>query len=204
MIRLYGKLFSRAQYCAWVLEEAGVEYEHIPIDQHAGENKTPEYLAINPNGKVPALDDDGLILFESQAINLHLARKYAPHLMPGDAVDQSYVLQWSFWAATEVEPRLTVLFRESVMKKDGADQAAVETATSEFHQRLKVLESHLEGRDYLIGNDFTIADLNVAGVLSGGDMLGIKLDEYPQVVAWRARCDSRPARQKILSLMRPA
>src|SRR5258708_501291 len=106
-IKLYGIPQSRSSRCLWMLEELGAPYENVPV-HFVGDTRKPEFLRINPNGHIPALDDDGLVLFESLAINLHLARKYgAPkRLWPEAPDDQSRSIQWSFWAMTEVEPQI--------------------------------------------------------------------------------------------------
>jgi glutathione S-transferase len=103
VIKLYGIPQSRAARCLWMLEELGVPYENVPVS-FLGDVQKPEYLKINPNGHIPALDDDGLVLFESLAINLHLARKYGKGLWPASLDDQSRAIQWSLWAMTEAEP----------------------------------------------------------------------------------------------------
>ena len=106
-IKLYGIPQSRAARCLWMLEELGAPYENVAV-HFVGDTQKPEFLKINPNGRIPALDDDGLVLFESLAINLHLARKYGGHksLWPESPENQSRSIQWSIWAITEVEPQL--------------------------------------------------------------------------------------------------
>ncbi len=132
MIMLYGILDSRASRCLWMLEELGLEYESVPV-HFLGDVSQPEYLAINPNGRIPALDDHGLVLFESLAINLHLARKYEGGLWPSDADNQSRAIQWSIWAMTELEPPVGEVIRNRsalpLLERDSAAAAGdVETA----------------------------------------------------------------------------
>ena len=105
MIKLYGVPLSRAFRSLWALEEIGVEYENVPVN-FIGDSKKPEYLAINPNGRIPALVDGDLTLFESMAINLYLARKYDGGLQPKALEDEARAVQWSFWGMTEIEPHL--------------------------------------------------------------------------------------------------
>src|SRR5262245_1674145 len=109
MIKLYGIRMSRALRSLWALEELNVPYEHVPID-FMTESKTPEFKAINPNGKVPALVDGEVTLFESMAINLYLARRYdTKGLYPRSAEDEARAIQWSFWGMTEIEPGLLIV-----------------------------------------------------------------------------------------------
>ena len=104
MIKIYGQIMSRAPRCLWLLEEADVPYELVPVNQMEGEAQKPEVLAVNPNGKVPAMEDGDLKLFESMAINLYLGRKYGGPLWPSEEADQARTTQWSFWGMTEIEP----------------------------------------------------------------------------------------------------
>ena len=118
MIKLYGQTRSRANRCLWALEEIGVPYELVPIDTNKGENDKPEFLAINPNGRIPALVDGDLKLFESMAINLYLARKYGKDLWPSTEAGEAHALQWSFWGTAEVEPFLiTLLYSRSLRRR---------------------------------------------------------------------------------------
>src|SRR5262245_39410304 len=109
MIKLYGIRQSRAARSLWCLEELGVPYEHVPI-HFATDAKKPEFKAINPNGKVPALVDGDVTLFESMAINLYLVKKYdKAGLQPKSLEDEARAIQWSFWGMTEIEPSLLVV-----------------------------------------------------------------------------------------------
>ena len=95
MIKLYGIPMSRASRCLWMLEELGVKYENVPT-RFIGDVKKPDYLKLNPNGRIPTLDDEGTLIWESLAINLHLARKYSKgKLWPDSETDQSHAIQWS-------------------------------------------------------------------------------------------------------------
>jgi len=200
MISIYGQMMSRAPRCLWALEEMGVPYEHIPVNQLAGETQTPEYLAINPNGKVPALVDGDLKLFESMAINLYLARKYGQEtgLWPSGEHDQARALQWSFWGITEIEPPLvTVLIQTMFTPEDQRKPDRAADARAQLPRPLRVLDAHLNGRACLLGEPFTIADLNVAAILSLGQLLELDLDPYPQIGRWLHACLSRPAWRKL-------
>ena len=192
-MKLYGISSSRALRSIWAAEECGVDYEHEPTHFFT-DTKTPEYLALNPNGRVPALVDGELVLFESMAINLYLAKTYGGKLYPSDAHDEARTLQWSFWGMTELEPLLmTMVLHKVMLPEDQRDPKRVEAAEADIVRPLKVLDAHLADREYLLGGDFTIADLNVAGALSLAGFVGFDISEYANAARWMARCTSRPA-----------
>lgn len=193
MLVLYGVSQSRAMRSLWAAEEIGIEYEHVPV-HFADETKTPEYLAVNPNGRIPTLVDGDLVLFESMAINLYLAKKYDGGLQPKTEDDQARAVQWSFWGMTELEPLLMAIFLNRIMlPEDQRDATAADAAEEQLGRPLKVLEAQLEGRDHILGGPFTIADLNVASVLSMATFTGVDLAKYPNVGRWLGASLSRPA-----------
>ncbi len=200
-IKLYGIPHSRASRCLWLLEELGVPYENVPV-HFIGETHKPDFLAINPNGRIPALDDEGLVLFESLAINLHLARKYdgGKGLWPKSADDQSRAIQWSIWAMTEVEPAaIQVMLHRGVLPPAQRDEAVAKAAVQTLAKPIGVLEGVLKKRPYLLGDAFSVADLNVAGVLSAATSIGhMPLDGTPATADWYARCSARPALARAL------
>jgi glutathione S-transferase len=148
MITLYGQSRSRASRTLWMLEEIGIAYRHEPIRPYT-ESRTTEYLRINPNGRIPALDDDGFILWESLAINLYLAERYgAAPLWPASVQDRAQVYQWSFWATNEIEPRLVSIVRGLSSKTPG--QATVPSELEQVTGAFRVLEEKIDGRTYLL------------------------------------------------------
>jgi glutathione S-transferase len=198
MLKLYGTSMSRAARCLWALEELGLKYEHIPINT-TGDSRKPEFLRVNPNGHVPTLDDDGVIFWESLAINSYLAEKYgkAP-FWPSSAADHGHTCQWGLWAMTEVEPHmLALLMHKMLLPKEQRSDKAVAAASEALKAPLKVLDDSLKGRQYLLGGDFTIADLNVASVLSWAMFVQLDLSATPAAKAWLEKCLSRPANAKI-------
>lgn len=179
--------------CLWALEECGVEYEQIPT-HFIEESKAPEYLEVNPNGRIPALVDGELTLFESMAINLYLARKYGSDINPGSAEDQARTLQWSFWGMTELEPHLiTMIANKLFLPEPERDAAAVAAADTALQRPLAVLDAQLAERAYLLGDAFTIADLNVASVLSMANFVEFTFSTHANVQRWFDACLSRPA-----------
>ncbi|MFP6626983.1 MAG: glutathione S-transferase family protein [Deltaproteobacteria bacterium] len=201
MITLYGSAQNRGSRCILVLEECGLDYQIKPIDIDNGAQNDPAYRAINPNGKVPCLDDDGFVVWESMAVNLYLAGKYGNGLIPEDTQARAKVLQWSFWAMTELEAAVLSVFTHRVQlpeedrRPEIAQQGMDKTAVL-----LAVLDGELEGNDYLIDNGFTVADLNVAHVVIWATLLGVSIEKYKNVGRWFASIQERPSFQKLMDM----
>lgn len=197
MIQVYGVPMSRAFRPLWMLEELGVPYENVPTHFATGDTRKPEFLAINPNGHIPALVDGDVTLFESLAITLYLARKYDAGLWPNSVEGEGRAFQWSFWAITELEePLLTMLMHGAMLPPAQRDAARAAEARARLAKPLDVLEGALRGRAFLLGTQFGVADLNVASVLSWARMLRVDLARWPWVDAWLSRCLDRPAAKK--------
>jgi glutathione S-transferase len=195
-MKLYGITGSRALRSIWALEEVDADYELVKT-HFMGDSKKPEYLAINPNGRVPTLVDGDLTLFESMAFNLYLASQYGGALWPSSVPDQARATQWSFWGITELEPHImALLIHRMMLPEDQRNEALAAAGEKDIQRPLKVLEAHLANRDHILGGDFSIADLNVASVLSMAGMVGLDLDGYPKVTAWLAACTSRPSLER--------
>ena len=141
--KLYGIPGSRALRSIWAIEEIGIDYELVPT-HFMGDSKKPEYLAINPNGRVPALVDGDVTLFESMAINLYLAKSYGGDLYPKDPADEARTWQWSVWGLTELEPHLmAILLNRMMLPEDQRDPAKVEQAENSLKRPLEVLDKQL-------------------------------------------------------------
>ena len=196
MIKLYGSRATRAGRCVWMLEELGVRYENVPADV-----KSAAFRELNPNGRVPLLDDDGLLVFESMAINLHLADKdQSSGLRPRDAAERAHALQWSFWGMTELEPGLIDAFVHRAMLPTTQRNPEVAAAgEAKLARPLAVLDAELAGRDWLVGDRFTVADLNVASVLLVAAPAQVSLAAWPHVQRWLAACTTRPAARRAFS-----
>jgi glutathione S-transferase len=205
MLKIYGHPGSRAARPLWVCRELGLQHEHVPTHFADGGTQSPEFLAINPNGRIPAIDDDGFRLAESMAINIYLAKKHGGELAPKSLEDEARMLQWSFWAMTEVEKPLLAIFMQRLEAPPGSviekyfrerspkDPAVEQAAIKALQHPLSVLDGQLAKHEYLLGSSFSLADLNVASVLSMG--LAVKFDygAWPNVQQWLGRCVSRPA-----------
>jgi glutathione S-transferase len=200
MLKLYGTSKSRSARSLWALEELGVKYEHVPVE--VSQAKSPDHLKRNPNGHVPVLEDDGLVLFESMAINLYLAEKYgkAP-FWPGSVAQHGTAYQWSFFGMTEIEPRLmTVLTHRMFLPADQRDEKVLAGALEALKAPLKVLDDGLKGRDYLLGSDFTVTDLNVAAVLSFAMLAKIDFSVVAAAQARLTKCLGREANMRVRAL----
>ncbi len=199
MITIYGISASRTLRPLWMLEELGLEYEHVQTN-FTGDNKQPEYLALNPNGRIPTLVDGDTVLWESLAINLYLAEKYDGGLNLKTVEDRGRAIQWSFWAMLETEkPLLEFLFNTLILPPDQRDAAACEAAVAELQAPMRVLDDALEGREFLVGNSFSAADLNVAAVFSWAVPAKFDLSEFPNLSRWLMACISRPAARAALA-----
>jgi len=194
MIKVYGVPMSRAMRALWMLEELGEPYELVTVNFADGGTRKPEFLRINPNGHIPALQDGDVTLFESMAINLYLARNYDKGLWPKSTADEGRAFQWSLWAMTELEePVITALLHRVFLPAEQRDAQKADDAAVRFQTPLAVLNGALAGRDYLAGPAFTVADLNVASVLGIAPMCGLDLTTAPHARRWLETCNARPA-----------
>ncbi len=203
-LKIYGVARSRASRVLWMAKELGLDYEHVKVDFATGETRTPAHLALNPNGHVPVIDDDGLILWESMAINLYLAKKYGTGgLYPSRTDDEARAWQWSFWGVTEVErPVLTAMMNRAIYPESQRDLAAADAAEKMLAQPLGVLDGVLARTAYLLGAQFTVADLNVASILAWARPGRIDMSAFPKVGEWLKNCAERPAASATRQLQR--
>ena len=203
-LKIFGVARSRAFRNLWMAKELGLDYEHVKVDFVTGETRTPAHLALNPNGHVPVIDDDGFVLWESMAINLYLAKKYgAGTLYPTLLEDEARAWQWSFWGMTEVErPVLTALFNRAILAEDKRDAAAGDAAEKQLAEPLRVLDGALGRSANLLGADFTVADLNVASILAWARPARIDFTPFPKAADWLGRCALRPAAKAARELQR--
>ncbi len=199
-MKLYGSSRSRAARSLWALEEVGAKYEHDPMPNTQAKN--PDHLKRNPNGHIPVLEDDGHYIWESMAINLYLAEKYGKNgLWPSDAFGHAAAYQWSLWGMTECEPHLlTLLVNRVLAPADQRDEKAAQKASDALKAPLKVLDDALQGREYLLGSTFTIADLNAASVLSWAAMMRLDMSATPTAAAWLQKCLGREANAKVRTM----
>jgi len=174
--------------------QSPVEYVHLDLSK--GEHQAPAYLAINPNGNVPALEDGAMKLWESCAIMCYLARKAGSDLWPNDD-RQIDIVRWLSWDIGHFSHAAGTLLFEHVVKgwigAGDPDPAAVNEATAAFKQCAAVLNNHLRGRKYLVGTGLTVADFAVATLLPYADQSHLPLDGFPEIQRWHARLNELEA-----------
>lgn len=177
-----------------VANELGLELEIVDVDMQSG-TKTESYLAMNPNGKVPVLEDDGMALWESPAINTYLAAKAPEHgLYPSDAAARALVDQWSYWQAIHFGPAFQKVTFERVFKskfgRGEPDESAIEDSVAETNKLLGVLDVGLKGRDWVAGS-LSVADFAIATAFVLRDASGIDIGSTPNVAGWISRMEAR-------------
>jgi glutathione S-transferase len=203
-LRIYGIARTRAFRALWVANELGLDYEHLPIEIGEAGARSPEFLAINPNGRLPFIDDDGFVLFESLAITLYLAKKHSPgKLYPAALADEAKAWQWSFWAIAEVDRGVNIWSLHAVrLPPAERDAAKRDEALKVIGGPFKILDAAVAKQPYLLGEHFTVADLNVAAVISRA--IEMDLAAVPNLKAWLTRCLERPGARAALALKHAA
>lgn len=197
MIKLYGTPPTRALRAIWLLNELDLPHEIVPIDLSAGEQLTFEFLALNPAAKLPVLVDGDIVISESAAIQLYLADKYGDRfpgggLIPSTAEDRGRMYHWLFFLMTEIEaPLWRIALHNFIYEAD--DQSATEPALAKRDalRMIAVLEQHMQGRDYLVGDAPTVADFNAAFTLDWAREEAL-LDDAPALRAFLDRMYARP------------
>jgi len=198
MLRIHGSARSRAIRTLWMVGELGLDYEHNDLLPRSPGTRTPEFLALNPNARVPVIEDDGFVLAESMAINLYLARKHGK-LYPSDPRNEALAWQWSFWETDRLDRQIvTYANHSSVLPEAQRDPALANAAWNEMVPALDVLEIALTEAPCLAGGAFTVADLNVASALYRG--LFLDLSRWPTVTAWLQKCWDRPAARRARAM----
>ena len=192
-LTIYGPPMSRAMRTLWMAYELGLDFQHEYGFRQDALIPTEALLAANPMGQVPAIDEDGFVLAESMAINIYLAKKHRK-LAPQSLEEEAQTLRWSFWVMTAVEVTLLdVLLKSRGLRGQKKDPEAAEAGIAALQQPFNVLNDALADRDYLLGDTFSVADLNVASVLAWARAAGIDFAKQPHLDAWLDRCLSREA-----------
>lgn len=196
---LHGVNSSRAIRCLWMLEELGLAFQHVAVD-FRGATRSPEFLVLNPNGRIPVLEDEGLVLCESLAINLHLARRAGGPLSAHGAAEDARCLMWSFWAVNEIERDcVAILLHRQALPPERRKADVARQAEGRLRAPLAVLEAHLQAHEHLAAPRFTVADLNVAAILAWSLPAGDLLAPYPVTTAWLKVALRRPAYTRALA-----
>ena len=190
---LYGSSNSRAIRSIWAMEETGIEYDHVPTN-FSEQSKEPTYLAVNPNGRIPSLVDGDLTMCESMAINLYLAKKYATDLYPDNAEDEARAMQWSVWGISEIEPlQMRIVVQKLFVPEEKRNMKAIEGSEKGLQRPLAVLDAHLASQPFLLGAQFSIADLNLSAVMMLLKQTKTDISAFENVGKWMEACYDRPA-----------
>jgi glutathione S-transferase len=194
MIKIYGFPYTRSTRATWALEEAGAEYEFIPVNLAKGHQNQPEFLKVNPGGKVPALVDNDFVLTESAAICTYIGERFpASGLVPSRINDRAHYYQWSFFTMSELEtPLWTMTKHTKILPKERQIPAIAESCIWEFQRAANVLAKHLEGREFVVGEQFTAADILLGATLNWARKAEIQLMSTV-LEAYADRMADRPA-----------
>ncbi len=201
MIKIYGSPRSSAGRVYWMMEELGLSYERMPLNMSQREHKSPDFMRLNPNGKVPCIVDGDFILWESMAITQYLATKHNSPLLPKKPEETGLVAQWSYWSILEMQKHAVEwLIQAMFVPAERKDPSIVEKAQKALIPLFGILDHTLNNKTYLVGNRFTIADLHVASVVNIVLGLGFDISAYSNVHTWIKACQDRPAWHKVCSL----
>ena len=192
-MKLYEFAPTRSIRARWALQELEIPFESVQIKLLEGAGQTPEYLAINPTGKLPALADGDFVLTESLAIMVYLAEKHPQKAMlPTDVKERSQLNRWMLFVVTELEQPLWRIARNSFLYPEQQRQPKdIEIAQGEFRSMAAVLEKHMQGREYLVGDRVSVGDFITAHTLDWGNQVGL-LDECPTLLDYMKRMYDRP------------
>lgn len=205
MLTIHGVTRSRASRVVWLCHELDLPFRQVPViqayriaDAEAPDappnTRSPDFLALSPAGAVPVIEDEGLVLSESLAITLHLARKHGTSIGPRDYAEDALMGQWSLYGATAIEPdALTILMLHArTTLQEGEDAGIVAEAAERLVRPLTVVEEHLATHAYLVGGRFTVADLNLAEIIRYAQGHGALMEPFPAIRAWLQACQDRP------------
>ena len=206
MLTIYGVYRSRSARVYWMAEELGIEFQSVPVLQAKRlanplssdapiNTLSPEFVAINPMALIPAIKDGDLVLNESLAINLYLARKYGGDLGGKTVEEDGLMTMWTVWAVSELDGNTgkIVSTYDDGKENTEAGRAVIDVACRTMKRPLSVLEKHLNGKDWIVGGRFTVVDLNIAEVLRYAQSETALFEARPNIDAWIKRCQSRPA-----------
>jgi glutathione S-transferase len=197
-MRLYSNTFSpnakRVRVC---IAELGIKVDVHEVNFGAGEHRSADYMKLNPNGKVPTfVDDDGTVLWESRAILVYLSEKYGK-LRPTDAKGKAEQFRWMFWSASHYSAAIGGLTMEKLVKpmlmSAEPDPRVVEAETKNLERFAPVLDAHLDKRDWVLGSEFSIADIDLGAATEIGTKVGYDLARYPHIKSWFGRLSERPS-----------
>jgi len=190
MLKIYGHFMStpanKVRLCVSYL---GLPHEYVHVDLQGGEQLKPEYLEINPAGRVPAIDDSGFKLAQSDAINRYLCALSGPSAFyPQDAQEQAVVNQWADMGSHHVSPAMARIFFNKIIAKligQESDEASIKAGESMLERDLPFINTQLQDNEYLAGDKITLADINLLAALEPADMCSVDLAKYTEIAKWR-------------------
>ena len=208
-LTIYGTAASRAARPLWVAQELGLAYEHIALPYLGGATRTPEFLQVNPNGRIPVVDDDGVLVWESMACSMYLAERFLGSnglsLAAQTHAERAEILRWTFWVVTECEKdALQFLMHARLMPPERRKPHLAEESLRHLAGPLRILDRHLHDRPWLAGDRFTVADVCVASVLAWIESATDLMQACPQAQGWLQRCLERPAFQHVRLMAKSA
>jgi glutathione S-transferase len=212
MLTLYGCARSRASRNIWLAEEIGLSFNHVPViqayrlaDPNAADapmhTRSPAFLKINPNGHIPSMVDGGLVLHESLAINLYIAKKAGGPLAPASLEEDALMTMWSLWAAAEAEPHtIEILYNRAAKPPAERDAAKADAAVAALRMPFASLDAALAETGWLVGGRFTVADINVSEVIRYAAPAPELFEGAPRVKTWLATCHARPGFRRMMEM----
>lgn len=205
MLKIYGLYQSRATRILWLVEELGLPFKLVPViqayklddpmDPGARLNtRSPEFLAINPMGSIPTIEDEGFILHESLSQTLYVAKKHGGPLAPKDFIEDAQMLQWTLFAATSIETEAVRISRLNTRGELAceAGQSEASAVAKILARPFSVLEKHFDRCSHLVGDRFTAADINLAETIRLAQGFQPLLDAHPKTADWLRRLQGRP------------
>lgn len=198
MLKIWGRPNSiNVQKVMWAANEIGLSYEHEVAGMAHGKVNDPWYRAMNPNGLVPTVEDDGVVLWESNVVVRYLAAKHASGtLMPEGHAARAQAEMWMDWQQTAIHPGITPVFWNLIRTPpSGPDQAAIDAGCTKVRDGLAMMEARLDGRDFLAGDQLTIADIPIGCAIYRWYAMSVEHGDFPNVRAWYERLAQRPSYQ---------
>ncbi len=201
-LKIYGNMNSSTFRVVWAVEELDLMYELIQIetDNCLSDDKLAH---LNPNKKIPVIDDNGFIMWESMAINLYLARNNPSSLSPCDEIEDAQMQMWSFWVSNEcLSDCFTVLSHTILLPDAERSVDAIQGAMNRLYNPLTVLNKHLGKSSFVVGERFTIADINLASIIGWLNAARSDITNYSCLSNWLKQCANRPAARRCIEMMK--
>lgn len=203
MLKLYGQYRSRTFRVAWLCKESTIPYEHVnvKINVRGATCKEPWYTALNPNARVPTIDDDGFVMWESAAINLYLAEKYKSPLWPTDEKAKGRMLQWTFFVTNDIEPpMIAIRMNRQILPREKRDARLAGEAETALESKLKILDDHLASNRFFGVDSWDMADFMVASVCYTFFVMNYDLSRVPHFHNWLMTSLERPKAREARAL----